>query len=130
MLCYYEKSLFPVCFAQNDTMIHFNLNQLNKIIFTFFKGVVVFSDVLDIECTLVFNCTGNFFIVFSELALFFCPKVFRVMTGPNFMLFPLPILLSVTFKFIICLSNLSTRRPLSIVSMSSNCENISLLIRK
>lgn len=128
MLCCYEKSLFPVCFSKNDKMVHFNWNQLNKFNFTFFKGGLVFPDVIDIERTWVFNSAGNFFTILSELALFLCPKVFRVMTGPKFILFPFPILLSVIFKFIICLSNLWTRRPLSNVSMTSNCENISLII--
>lgn len=69
---------------------------------------------------------GNRLSVFNELALL-CVIVFLVITGAN-LIFALPFpneLLLPTLRFAICLSILAIRRPLSKLSISSNCENMS-----
>lgn len=88
-----------------------------------------FSGVIGIERALT-GCGGNRLIVFSELALLLFDNVFRVMTGAN-LIFALPFFRpgfsSPTLKLAICFSIMACRRPLSILSISSNWEKMSAI---
>lgn len=91
---------------------------------TFFWLDDDFSGVSGIERTFI-GCGGKRLIVFNEFALL-CVIVFLVITGANLIFALVPFIrLLLTLKFAICFSILANRRPLSKLSISSSCENIS-----
>lgn len=108
----------------------------NPILLTFFSvfallaGFGLYAPVFsgDVGIERVFDIwigwAGSFFIVFNEFGLV-DPIDFFVITGLNF-----PLWLDAKFKFAICLSTFIMYRPLSRLSIISNCEKMSFMHTK